>query len=369
MDDIIGPEVAVGHSEEGPEPVFDGARIAQAEVYREVAWGRATPLGLHHAAYLGKLTVKDRTKADDVRALALLTEWCAQKGYPATLEAITDKRAYHFADDLGELTGGLSHVTQNKYLSRLSGYWKYLVKRTPVERNVFYGVKVEGEATPHEELERAFEDDEVRRLLAGPATQHMKDLMVLGALTGARLDAIVDLKVKDTIDGALTFKAQKKEPAPRDIPIHPGLREVLARRTAGKAPQDDVFPEWPKPRKIGSKRERSFKASNQFTEYRKTVGVNHVVAGRRRALTNFHSFRRWFITKMERAGVPAPLIAAIVGHKREGITLGRYSDGPDMRAARKAIAKISLPPLDAGPIPEVRTLRPGRRTAKAASTE
>jgi hypothetical protein len=24
----------------------------QAEVYREVAWGRATPLGLHHAAYL-----------------------------------------------------------------------------------------------------------------------------------------------------------------------------------------------------------------------------------------------------------------------------------------------------------------------------
>jgi hypothetical protein len=52
MDDIIGPEVAVGHTEEGPEPVFDRRRVAEAEVYREVAWGRATPLGLHHAAYL-----------------------------------------------------------------------------------------------------------------------------------------------------------------------------------------------------------------------------------------------------------------------------------------------------------------------------
>lgn len=274
MDDIIGPEVAVGHTGEGPEPVFDRRRLEQAEVYREVAWGRATPIGLHHAAYLSKLTVKERTKADDVRALGLLTEWCARKGYPATLEAIHGKRAYHFADDLAELTGGLSHVTQNKYLSRLSGYWEYLVRRTPVERNIFYGVKVKGEKTPHDELERAFKDEEVRRLLIGPATPHMKDLMMLGALTGARLDAIVDLKVRDTIDGALTFKPQKKEPAPRDIPIHPALEEILDRRTAGKGLGEDLFPEWPKPRKLGSKRERSFKASNQFTEYRKTVDVN-----------------------------------------------------------------------------------------------
>ena len=54
---------------------------------------------------------------------------------------------------------------------------------------------------------------------------------------------------------------------------------------------------------------------------------------KRRALTNFHSFRRWFITKCERADVKEPLIAAIVGHKRSGITLGRYSEGSEVRAA------------------------------------
>lgn len=358
MDDIVGPEVAVANTPDGPEPVHDRARVAHAEMYREVAWGRATPLALHHEAYLATLIVKDRTKADDVRALGLLTEWCAREGIPATLEAVHGKRAYHFADALGVLTGGLSHVTQNKYLSRLSGYWDYLVKRTPVERNIFYGVKVKGPTTPHNELERAFKDEEVRRLLFGPATPHMRDLMMLGALTGARLDAIVDLKVRDTLDGVLTFKPQKKEPGPRDIPAHPALEEILERRAAGKTMEDDIFPEWPRPRKAGSMRERSFKASNQFTEYRKDVSVHQAVDGRRRALTNFHSFRRWFITKMERAGAPDPLIAAIVGHKRDGITLGRYSDGPDMRAAREAIARIALPPLDAGPIPEERTLRP-----------
>ncbi len=369
MDDIIGPEVAVANTRDGPEPVYDRARVAQAEIYREVAWGRATPVGLHHAAYLATLKVKPRTKADDVRALALLTEWCAREGVPATLEAITDKKAYHFADALGVMTGGLNYVTQNKYLGRLGRYWQYLVKRTPVERNVFQGVKVEGVKTPHEEQERPFEDEEIRRLLIGPAKPHMKDLMMLGALTGARLEAIVDLKVKDVLGDVITFKAQKKEPAPRDIPIHPALGETLERRIAGKGPGDDLFPEWPKPKKADSMRERSSKASNHFTAYRKEVGVHHVIEGRRRALTNFHSFRRWFITKMERAGVPENLIAAIVGHQMKGITLGLYSGGPEMVAAREAIARIALPPLDAGPIPMERALRPRHRDAVTASSK
>jgi hypothetical protein len=45
----------------------------------------------------------------------------------------------------------------------------------------------------------------------------------------------------------------------------------------------------------------SFRASNEFTEYRRSVGVEEVVKGRRRSLVNFHSFRRYFITKAEQA--------------------------------------------------------------------
>ncbi|MFC6772723.1 hypothetical protein [Methylobacterium gregans] len=62
------------------------------------------------------------------------------------------------------------------------------------------------------------------------------------------------------------------------------------------------------------------------------------------------------------------LIAAIVGHKRSGLTLGRYSEGPEMEAAKAAIAKVRLPPLDGSPIQEAQPLTPRNRRKPAAAT-
>ncbi len=135
-----------------------------------------------------------------------------------------------FHDDLGALCGGLTEVTQNKYLNRLSRYWTYLLKREVVEANPWAGLKVEVPSVPKSEQERAFTDAEVQRLLMGGAEDRVMDLMMIGALTGARLDAIVDLRVKDAADGIFTFKPQKKELEGRDVPIHPALREIVDRR-------------------------------------------------------------------------------------------------------------------------------------------
>jgi integrase len=88
-----------------------------------------------------------------------------------------------------------------------------------------------------------------------------------------------------------------------------------------------------------------------------------MVTGKRRSLVNFHSFRRWFTTKAERAGNRDTLIAAIVGHKRAGMTLGRYSEGPEMRQAKRCIASVKLPELNKGPVKEARALTPRRRNA------
>lgn len=331
--------------------------------FGQVARGRATPVGVAHEEYLSKLLVKARTKADDVRAVAYLVKWCDEKDVPLMLEGITRKVAVRFVDDFGILTGGLHPRTQNKYVSRLSSYWRYLLKRELVEVDVWAGLSVPVPATPHEEEERAFTDEEVRTLLTGPATQEIADLTRCGALSGARLDAIVCMKVKDTRDGVFTLKKQKKEKSSRDIPIHPELDEIVERRTANKTGDDPFFPEWPAPRRADSVRERSFKASNAFTAYRRLCGVEEKVEGRRRSLVNFHSLRRWFITKAERAGQNPDLIAAIVGHKRSGITLGRYSEGPEMVQARACVAAVRLPALDR-PAPEPRALTPRKRVLK-----
>ena len=325
----------------------------KAMLFSAVAHGRVTPIDVRHEEYLKGLDVKDRTLADDARALRMLKAWCVRESVPATLEGIDVPSAHAFVDDL-VANSGLDRVTCKKYVGRLAAYWSWMAPRLPAAegRNPFAGIAIRRKKGEARQKERPFTDREVADLLRGPATPHMLDLMLIGALTGARLDAIVDLKVADTDHGCLRFKAQKREAHARFVPVHPALHDVIMRRRAGKARNDDLFPEWPPVRKVGSMRERSFKASNHFTAYRRAAGVDEQVEGRRRSLVNFHSFRRWFISRMEQAGVDGAMIAAIVGHRRGSITLDVYSEGPKMRAARRAIAKIKLPRLDGGPIVE-----------------
>ena len=90
----------------------------------------------------------------------------------------------------------------------------------------------------------------------------MHDLMMIAALTGARLEAIVDLRARDCEAGLFTFKPQKKEKSARGVPIHSALVDLVARRTKGKSGADDLFPEYPVPKRSTSQRERSFRASN-----------------------------------------------------------------------------------------------------------
>ena len=358
--EIRGPEVAIRHDPETgvPEYIFDPARDARAEEFVAIVQGAATPFSVHHGAYLLTLKVARRTRADDVRAIKYLADWCIKKGWPAAIETITGKKAVLFMDEFAEFSGGLHPATLNKYLNRLSRFWQYLRLRVDsVEINPWSGLSIKAEQKASSKVERPFTDTEVRALLMGGAPPKLLDVMLIGALTGARLDAIVDLKVKDTMDGAFTFKRQKRETSARDVPIHRDLVALVERRTAGKAPDDDLFPEWPRPRKAGSNRERSFKYSNCFTEYRRKCGVDETLPGVRRSLVNFHSFRRWFCTKAERAGTDGDLIAAIIGHKRAGMTLGRYSAGPKWRQACKGVNAVKLPPLDDSPIKEDRGLR------------
>lgn len=332
----------------------------RAAHFAAVARGTATPISLHHDAFIKSTKIKERSLKDDVRALHILLKWCAARGIEPYLERVTIKVAVRFVDEIEEFTG-LGWASCTKYIGRLRVYWKYLVKRTPIETNVWIGIGLSKPRIEPDEEERAFTDAEVQRLLMGTADPAMLDVMLVAGLTGARLDAVIDLRVGECADGWFTFKPQKKERTVRDVPIHPELRELVARRAEGKKLGDDLFPEWPGPRAAGSVRERSSYFSKRFTKYRRDLGVDDVVEGKRRSLVNFHSFRRWFITKAERAGVDGDLLAAIVGHKRSGLTLGRYSEGPEMEVAKAAVAKVRLPPLDGSPIVEARPLMPRRR--------
>jgi integrase len=65
--------------------------------------------------------------------------------------------------------------------------------------------------------------------------------------------------------------------------------------------------------------------------------------GQRRSKVNFHSFPRWFATKAEQAGQPPHIIEALVGHKRQGMTLGVYSGEPSLEQLRACVEAVPLP--------------------------
>jgi len=333
----------VGVDREG-QPVFETHKEVAAIQFADVAFGRRTPIDAHRKAYLDQLAVKARTRADDERAMGYLLDWCKREGVPAFLETFSKREAVRFTDAF-RATKGRSPVTLNKYIIRLSLYWKWLENRDAVGVNVWAGRTYTVPRVLNEDKERPFTDAELVRLLSGPATPQMHDLMRIAALTGARLEAIVDLKVRDCQGSTFTFKPQKKEPGARDCPIHTDLKAIVQRRIAGKSPEDDLFPEWPPVKKKGSMRERSFKASNHFTLYRRDAQVADTRDGKRRSLVNFHSFRRWFITKAERAGQPESTIQTVVGQKRASIAFGVYSAGPTLEQLTTCVEAVRLPPI------------------------
>ena len=347
IDHLLGPDIGVHVDPQTgePSPLYAPERVREVAEFSKVLHGKATPVDQSHAQYMAQLTVKPRTLSDDLRAMALLKRWCEQEGIDPYLQSFPTRRsAVAFADGLQTLEPALSPVTLNKYLHRLSRYWQWLEKREEVPSNIWQGLTLAVPQRQHDDLERPFTDDEVAKLLSGNASQAMQDVMRIAALTGCRIDPIVCLRVVDCRDdGVFVFKPQKKEKGPRICPIHSDLAEIVARRTEGKGPNDPVFPEWPGPKNPNSTRERSFKTSNEFTAYRRSVGVADEREGRRRSLVNFHSFRRWFITKAEQADQPESIIAAVVGHKRQGMTLGVYSAGPKVEQARRCVEAVRLP--------------------------
>lgn len=330
------------------QDVYDEERSEAGGLFIDVALGRVTPVETLLSGWHGQTHRKERTRNDDRRAVRYLMEWCAAYGVGANVQTINRRIAGQFVGDLirplpFNQQRALTNKTANKYISSLSAYWTWMERRGHADDNVWIRQSLPSAHVSTEKAERPFTDEEVRTLLSGvPSHQALPALMKIAALTGARIEAIVSLKVRDTRDDVFVFKPQKRERGNRKVPIHSSLTPLIEQLTAGKGETEDLFPGWPVP-PPGSGRERSMPASKAFTKYRRRVGVDDVVEGRRRSRVNFHSFRRWFATKAEQAGQLESVIAAVLGHRRPGMTFGRYSEGPSMEQLRTCVEAVRLP--------------------------
>lgn len=316
-----------------------------AATLRDVALGRATPL-LHHVdAWLSeggaKGPLKERTKSQYRTDVGRLEAWAKSAGVAPTIEAFTKKVAGRYVSEM--VTGaGLDPLTGNRRISAASAYWRWLVKRGVAEVNPWTGQSVAKPAqrATAERPKRPFTDAEMVALLSGDPGQELADAMRVAALSGMRLEEVYRLTVATSAGGWFDVRASKTRAGVRRVPIHSDLAEIVVRRRKDKAPGAFLFDEAGAP---SPGRERSAAVSKRFGRYRQAVGVHDKQEDRRHSAVDFHSFRRWFITKARNAGQDRAMVAAVVGHEAGNLTDDTYSAGPSDALRRAVVEAVKLP--------------------------
>lgn len=340
---------------------------AKAREYHGIVRGERTPIPVNVDRWIAELEsdgIAKRTAKHYRNCVRELATVAGQEGLPLTLEAFGRRHAGDFISKRF-IQPKAHHKTSAKFISALSTYWRWLESRglipvgtdNPWLRQPKPKAPKPQRGSKAHQKERPFTDVELATLLdprASAGDPTLADFMLIGALSGMRIEEIASLRVEDvdTKTQTMAVTEAKTDSGVRTVPIHRQIEGIIKRRTAQKASGDWLFPELPEypPESLS---ERSMVVSKRFVTYRRVLGVDERVEGKRRSLVNFHSFRRSFIRRAidalhaGAAGYDQWTIADVVGHDRGAMgldmTMGVYP-GPASKEAMKAcVAAVKLP--------------------------
>jgi integrase len=296
--------------------------------------------------WIDQAPYKEGTKATYKLALAELRALLGlAEGDSLLADDITDTTVARYAFEFLPAKG-YSVKSMATRIGALSSFWTFLQQRLAVApgRNPWTGLKLSRVAprtiaakTPDK---RPFTDAELVTLLHGTDKSRkwdvyprVRDLLLLGLYTGARLNDLCSLRAEDltVADGAasatLVVREGKTNAAARTIAVtHWAVLAMLQRRLAGKKPGAQLFEEL---RPGGADKKLSDSVSKAFTRYRRACGVPDG--------TDYHSLRRSFLTLHEHRGTDYVAVARFVGHEVPTMMHAVYSAG----ASREALLKVA----------------------------
>lgn len=286
----------------------------------------------HLDEYLSTLDNASKTvdmKRSDIKRFA--------KAFP-TLDRVSKRDVQRWVNSLIQ-DDGLRGKTVNRVLSALRNYWSYLQRLQEVSEDLdpFSRVQVSRLKVQAKDRRRAFLPQDVVRILSAAESKgdrQLADVILLGMWTGGRIEALSSLRISDIdqIKWSITFEGDKTEAGDRTIPVHTKLRPHIERMIAGRAEgylvQGLSFNKYD---------DRSNAVGKRFGYLKNSLGYD------RRYV--FHSIRKTVITIMENAGVPENVAADIVGHDKQTMTFGLYSDGNYLEIMRGALEKVDYPAI------------------------
>jgi len=230
----------------------------------------------------------------------------------------------------------LSEKTQGRILTALSSFWRWCHAKNYIPEdtlNPFVGVPLQKGV---KSVTRApFTAEQVVSLWAAAherKNQPLADLIFVGAYTGARIEELGQITVKDVAPDFTFFKVPdaKTIAGIREVPIHRSLKTTMKRLV--KASSDGYLIPSTAKNSLG---QRAAPLGKVFGRLKEELGYGpeHV----------FHSIRKTVATLLENGGIAEGVAADIIGHEKTTMTYGLYSGGTSMANKVKAIQCLAYP--------------------------
>ncbi len=232
-----------------------------------------------------------------------------------SLEDCTKHKAVEFKQSL--ITSGLSNITINKFIGKLSGLFDYIQAHYE-HSNIFDGLKIK--RAKQETTRTAYSKQEAQELIefADKQQQHHKFMILLGLFTGCRANELAQLYTSDIvkIDGIWSILIQATKPdqklkttnASRIVPVHSELiKQGFIEFVKGRGLDCRLFPEFKYSPVDGCS-----KAFVQWFIQQKPVAKT------------YHEIRHSFATQLRAHDVSLNVAAQLLGHGVGAISFDRY---------------------------------------------
>ncbi|WP_429154462.1 site-specific integrase [Aeromonas veronii] len=232
-----------------------------------------------------------------------------------SLEDCTKHKAVEFKQSL--ITSGLSNITINKFIGKLSGLFDYIQAHYE-HSNIFDGLKIK--RAKQETTRTAYKKQEAQELIkfADKQQQHHKYMILLGLFTGCRANELAQLYTSDIvkIDGIWSILIQATKPdqklkttnASRIVPVHSELiKQGFIEFVKGRGLDCRLFPEFKYSPVDG--------CSKAFVQW----FIQHKPVAK-----TYHEIRHSFATQLRAHDVSLNVAAQLLGHGVGTISFDRY---------------------------------------------
>lgn len=304
-----------------PEAVADieGAIHETQQDYYDRATGAVVGLADHLQEWLDQSGVQPRTAAMRRTDVARFAQRVPM------VHDVTRKKVQLWIQLLSQQ--GYKPATIRKSLQALRGYWKWLQAHELAPAiDPFAGLQLpkNGKDTAKR---LPFTAADVRKLIdASEGT--LRDLIMLAAYTGCRIEELCSLKVKDVHTDHFSITSGKTDAAIREVPIHPELQQTVARLLDEST--DGYLLSGLSQNAQG---QRSNAIGHSFSKLKASLGYDSRYV--------FHSLRKTVATQLEEAGVAEVVAARILGHQIRTMSYGTYSGGVSLSVKADALGSIS----------------------------